>query len=93
MVRIKSDSNLFLRLLAGGGSDKTYYEDYKMTWISMIKQKMPVVCFRAGSDEIVGVNMLFVVSKEDNFMVETYKHVNIAIFVQCMEVMDLEFIL
>lgn len=34
----------------------------------MIEQKVPLVCYKAGSDEIVGVNMNFIMSKEDHFM-------------------------
>lgn len=34
----------------------------------MVEQCVPLVCFKDGSDEIVGVNMNFVMSQEDNFM-------------------------
>lgn len=52
----------------GSAGDLIHYEDYKMAWDPMVAQGMPLVCFKAGSDEIVGANMLFVSSKGDNFM-------------------------
>lgn len=52
----------------GSAGNLTHFEDYKLCWDPMVAQRMPLVCFKAGSDEIVGVNMLFVVRKEDHFM-------------------------
>lgn len=36
-------------------------------WIPIIQQKMVLVCYKSGSDEIVGLNMNYVKSKDDNF--------------------------
>lgn len=52
----------------GSAGDLLHFEDYKLCWDPMVAQRMPLVCFKAGSDEIVGVNMLFVVRKEDHYM-------------------------
>lgn len=41
----------------------------------MIEQKLPLVCFKAGSDEIVGANMLFVIQKGDPFLENVYEKV------------------
>lgn len=34
----------------------------------MVEQKVPLVCLKKGSNEIIGANMLFVCSKDDNFI-------------------------
>lgn len=54
--------------MKGAANDDLFYEDYIRAWSKMIEQKVPLVCYKAGSDEIVGVNMNFVMSKEDHFM-------------------------
>lgn len=40
---------------------------------AMIEQKVPLVCYRTGSDEIVGVFINFVNSKEDHFTEQFYQ--------------------
>lgn len=66
----------------GGGTDPVHFEDYKLTWVEMVKQRTPLVCFKAGSDDIIGVNMIFVMSKDDHFMEKCYKHVNILLLIR-----------
>ncbi|XP_031621398.1 uncharacterized protein LOC116339578 [Contarinia nasturtii] len=51
-----------------GSKDPNHIEDYKLCWSKMAEQKVPLVCFKEGSDEIVGANMLFVLKKDDEFM-------------------------
>lgn len=43
----------------------------------MIEQKVPLVCFKAGSEDIVGVSMLFVETKSDRYFERCYKQVKI----------------
>lgn len=33
----------------------------------MVDQKLPLVCFKAGSDDIVGMHFIFVCSRKDKF--------------------------
>lgn len=51
----------------GGYKDNNHYEDYLYAWRSILAQKMPIVCYREGSDEIVGVNWIFITHKDDKF--------------------------
>lgn len=51
-----------------------------MIWRPMVAQKLPLVCYKADSDEIVGANMLFVLTKEDDFLEQIYKRVNFKSF-------------
>lgn len=45
----------------------------------MVEQKVPLVCFKDGSEEIVGINMLFVKTKWDHdFLDDLYKSVSSA---------------
>lgn len=53
-----------------GSDDKQHIADYTIGWRSVLAQKTVLVCFKAGSDEIVGVNFNFVNSVEDDF----FKH-------------------
>lgn len=53
---------------AGGYNNTEHFEDYQYGWKSILAQKMPLVCYRQGSDEIVGINWVFVTSEEDNFL-------------------------
>ncbi|KAG4078556.1 hypothetical protein HA402_002670 [Bradysia odoriphaga] len=50
-----------------GSNDDQHRADYTLGWRSILAQKTVLVCFKAGSDEIVGINFNFVNSKEDNF--------------------------
>lgn len=42
----------------------------------MISQKTPLVCFKFGSDEIIGINMIYVSSRGDNLMKTARKRVS-----------------
>lgn len=42
----------------------------------MVEQKVPLVCFKEGSDEIVGANMVFVIKNDDGFMPAAYELVS-----------------
>lgn len=42
-------------------------EDIKMTWRCILNQKIALVCFKEGSDEIAGINGIYVISKDDSF--------------------------
>lgn len=44
-----------------------YYNDFKMGWQAMVDQKLPLVCFKDGSDDIVGMHFIFVCSRKDKF--------------------------
>lgn len=55
---------------------KEALEDFHFIWRSVLSQKVALVCFREGSDEIVGVNMNCVLEKDDHFMEETAKRVS-----------------
>lgn len=44
-----------------------YYNDFKIAWQAIVDQKLPLVCFKAGSDDIVGMHFIFVVSRKDKF--------------------------
>lgn len=50
-----------------GSNDDQHIADYTMAWRSALQQKTVLVCFKADSDEIVGVNFNFVNSQEDDF--------------------------
>lgn len=45
-------------------------------WQAIVDQNAALVCFKEGSDEIVGINMNFVSLKDDHFMEEIRKRVN-----------------
>lgn len=47
----------------------------KWYWEPVIQQKMGLVCYKTGSDEIVGVNMNFVACKDDHFYDDMQRHV------------------
>ncbi|XP_055645266.1 uncharacterized protein LOC129781717, partial [Toxorhynchites rutilus septentrionalis] len=40
-------------------------EDLRNVWRELVKQRLSIVCFREGSDEIVGMNMLYLADKND----------------------------
>lgn len=66
-----------MNVFEGGAKDPKHLEDYKLAWRPMIEQKVPLVCFKEGSDEIVGINMLFVKTKDDHdFLDNIYKSVS-----------------
>lgn len=52
----------------GGVDDRDFNDDYERIWRIALQQRMTLVCFREGSDEIVGLNVLVVNTKNDPFM-------------------------
>lgn len=54
--------------MALGVFDDPYaIDDYKSAWAPIIAQRTPLVCFKDGSDDIVGGNMVFISTKGDLF--------------------------
>lgn len=60
----------------GSAKSPEHFEDYKLAWRPFIEQKVPLICYKAGSDEIVGVNMIFVLHKDDDYLKKIYQHVS-----------------
>lgn len=54
----------------GYENDPLIGEDYKKLWTPAIAQRMALVCFKEGSNEIVGTNVIFISSKGDNYFTE-----------------------
>lgn len=57
-------------------NDPVAIEDFTIMWRSVVNQNAALVCFKEGSEEIVGINMNFVSQKDDHFMEEIRKRVN-----------------
>lgn len=53
-----------------------------MMWRPMIAQKLSLVCYKSGSDEIVGASMLFALTKDDDFLDQIKKRVISSVSVQ-----------
>lgn len=62
--------------LLGGYNDWNLFEDYKFGWDAVVAQKTPIVCYREGSDEIVGVNWTLVNTKDDTLFAEMAENVS-----------------
>lgn len=54
-----------LAKLKNGVNDLDYVEDNIRLWKVIVKQRMTQVCFKEGSQEIVGLSMSYVSSKDD----------------------------
>ena len=65
-----------LRQALGGYDDIDHMKDFEHAWRSIIAQKMPLVCYREGSDEIVGLSWTFVTHKDDKFAEKFYANVS-----------------
>ncbi|XP_053681713.1 uncharacterized protein LOC128732481 [Sabethes cyaneus] len=50
----------------GLDKDPVALEEFSQMWQTIAKQRVAIVCFREGSDEIVGLNMLTVVSRSES---------------------------
>ena len=50
--------------------DPDAVEYFRQMWTSLLKQKMTLVCFEFGSDEIAGICVNYVKCKEDKFWEE-----------------------
>lgn len=55
--------------------DEDFVEDFQRSWRIVLKQKCSVVCFREDSDEIVGLNLHYIYTKDDPFLEDIYKFV------------------
>lgn len=44
-------------------------------WRPILQQKMVLVCYKSDSDEIVGLNMNFVLAKDDHYFEDLVKQV------------------
>lgn len=53
---------------SGGSKDLQHYKDYLFAWRSIAAQKVTLVCYKEGSNEIVGANFIFVTHKDDHFI-------------------------
>lgn len=62
-------------ILLDGVKDEKHIADYSRGWRALLKQKCALACFRAGSDDIVGVNMNYVLTKDDTFFKDVFKAV------------------
>lgn len=60
-----------------GSVNEQHIADYSLGWRSILPQKTVLVCFKADSDEIVGVNFNFVNSEEADFFKVLYDRVSV----------------
>lgn len=51
-------------------------DDYKRFWMPIIAQRTTLVCFKDGSDEIVGANVVYIKTKGDTFRYEVRQSVS-----------------
>ncbi len=51
--------------LKNGANDSDYIQDNVRIWKDILQQRMVHVCFKDGSEEIVGLNFNYVSSKDD----------------------------
>lgn len=49
-------------------NDPDAIDDFLLMWRVMIKQNAALICFKEGSDEIIGLNMNFVTVNDEHFM-------------------------
>lgn len=58
-------------------NDANAIEDLRLGFKIKMEQRMTLVCFKTGSDEIAGMNVTYVYSKDDaNFFTEYLQHVS-----------------
>lgn len=60
----------FFHPCADGDQDEDYHTDLERMWRGCMEQKTTLVCFREGSDEIIGLNVMIFSIKSDTFMQE-----------------------
>ncbi|XP_055617018.1 uncharacterized protein LOC129762608 [Toxorhynchites rutilus septentrionalis] len=64
--------------------DTVGIEELSAVWRRVVEQRCAVVCFKEASDEIIGLNMLTVVSKEDSHKEPLkFKSAAVQTFVDC----------
>lgn len=56
--------------------DPEAVENLVLMWESVMKQKMALVCFKKGSDEIAGLNINFIESKGEHIMADVRRQVS-----------------
>lgn len=61
----------------GFAHDPHVYDDYKKFWKPVVAQRTALVCFKEGSDEIIGANLVFVNTQEDNYFEEVRECVSV----------------
>lgn len=66
-----------LGTLLGGRRDPYRIDDYTTLCEPVVAQQMSIVCFKEGSDEIIGANLLFIDTIEDNYVSDISTHVRI----------------
>lgn len=60
-------------LITDGRLNEAYCKDLERLWRTSMEQKTTLVCFREGSDEIVGMNMMLFCLKDDPYMQQIEK--------------------
>lgn len=61
----------------GGTRDPYLIEDYKTLCEPVLAQRMSLACFKEGSNDIIGANLVFINTTEDNYFRDITKHVRI----------------
>ena len=51
-------------------TDVGFIHDFQDLWRVQLAERMTLVCYKEGSDEIIGGNILYVLSKEDTVLAE-----------------------
>lgn len=69
----------FFSTKIGGIKSKDYIDDCERIWRCAMQQKVSLVCFHEGSDEIVGLSLLIVNTKNDLFLKEFAEQVCISL--------------
>lgn len=54
-------------LALGCEDDPHVSDDYKQLWEPILSQRMAIVCFKEGSTEIVGTNLVYISTQDDRF--------------------------
>lgn len=57
-------------------ADPNLIDDYIILQTPIIQQKVALVCYREGSNEIVGMNFTFIETKKDKYFEQFYPHVS-----------------
>lgn len=77
VCQISSIISKNLHLIGVAGDPVAENDIIRWLWEPIVKQKMALVCYKSGLDEIVGLNMNFVASKDEHFFEEVQKKVRI----------------
>lgn len=60
-------NNVWHPIFTDGVFDKDFVEDFKRVRRAVLKQKCSLVCFREGSDEIIGLSVQIINTENDTF--------------------------